>query len=86
MNLMTVDGYHAKIEFNEETDQFRGKFWGFLEGQTSMDQIPKNFEASLKSHWTFSSRSVKREESRRTGAFQANSTYGFHLNFMRNWQ
>jgi predicted HicB family RNase H-like nuclease len=24
MNLMKVDGYHAKIEYGEETDQFRG--------------------------------------------------------------
>lgn len=32
MNLMNVDGYHAKIEYDEETDQFRGEILGVSVG------------------------------------------------------
>jgi len=32
MNLMKVDGYHAKIEYDEETDQFRGEILGIYWG------------------------------------------------------
>ena len=32
MNLMTVDGYHAKIEFDEELDLFRGEILGLNGG------------------------------------------------------
>jgi len=32
MNLMNVDGYHAKIDYDEETDQFRGEILGLSGG------------------------------------------------------
>jgi len=32
MNLMNVDGYHTKIEYDEETDQFRGEILGLAGG------------------------------------------------------
>jgi predicted HicB family RNase H-like nuclease len=28
MNPVNVDGYHAKINYDEETDQFRGEILG----------------------------------------------------------
>ena len=32
MNLINVDGYHAKIEYDEETYQFRGEILGLSGG------------------------------------------------------
>jgi predicted HicB family RNase H-like nuclease len=32
MNVMTVDGYHAKIEYDEELDLFRGEILGLNGG------------------------------------------------------
>ena len=32
MNLMNVDVYHAKIDYDEVTDQFRGKILGLSGG------------------------------------------------------
>ena len=32
MNFMKLDGYHAKIEYIEETDQFRGEILGLAGG------------------------------------------------------
>ncbi len=51
MNLMTVDGYHAKIEFDEETDQFRGEILGLSGGAdfygSSPDELRREFKKSL---------------------------------------
>jgi len=51
MNLMTVDGYHAKIEYNEETDQFRGEILGISGGAdfygSSPDELRREFQKSL---------------------------------------
>ena len=51
MNLMNVDGYHAKIDYNEETDQFRGEILG-LSGVadfygSSPEELRQEFKKSL---------------------------------------
>jgi predicted HicB family RNase H-like nuclease len=48
MNLMNVDGYHAKIGYDEETDQFRGEFWGFLEGRIFYGSSPEELRLEFK--------------------------------------
>jgi predicted HicB family RNase H-like nuclease len=51
MNLMNVDGYHAKIEYDEETDQFRGEILGVSGGAdfygSSPDELRREFKKSL---------------------------------------
>ena len=51
MNLMKLDGYHAKIEYIEETDQFRGEILGLSGGAdfygSSPDQLRQEFKKSL---------------------------------------
>jgi predicted HicB family RNase H-like nuclease len=51
MNLMNVDGYHAKIEYNEETDQFLGEILGISGGAdfygSSPDELRREFRKSL---------------------------------------
>ena len=51
MNLMTVDGFHARIEFNEETDQFRGEILGLNGGAdfygTNPEELRQEFQKSL---------------------------------------
>jgi predicted HicB family RNase H-like nuclease len=52
MNLMNVDGYHAKIEYDEETDQFRGEILGISGGAadfygSSPDELRREFKKSL---------------------------------------
>ena len=51
MNLMNVDGYHAKIDYDEETDQFRGEILG-LSGAadfygSSPEELRREFKKSL---------------------------------------
>ncbi|MFZ9752964.1 MAG: type II toxin-antitoxin system HicB family antitoxin [Cyanobium sp.] len=51
MNLMTVDGYHAKIDYNGETDQFRGEILGVSGGAdfygSSPEELRREFKKSL---------------------------------------
>jgi len=51
MNFMKLDGYHAKIEYVEETDQFRGEILGLAGGAdfygSSPDQLRQEFKKSL---------------------------------------
>jgi predicted HicB family RNase H-like nuclease len=51
MNLMKVNGYHAKIEYNEETDQFRGEILGLSGGAdfygSSPAELRREFKNSL---------------------------------------
>jgi predicted HicB family RNase H-like nuclease len=51
MNLMNVDGYHAKIDYDEETDQFRGEILGLSGGSdfygSSPEELRREFKKSL---------------------------------------
>ena len=51
MNLMNVDGYHAKIEYDEETDQFRGEILGLSGGAdfygSNPEELRREFKKSL---------------------------------------
>ncbi len=51
MTLMNVDGYHAKIEYDEETDQFRGEILGLSGGAdfygSNPDELRREFKKSL---------------------------------------
>ena len=51
MNLMNVDGYLAKIDYDEETDQFRGEILGLSGGAdfygSSPEELRKEFKKSL---------------------------------------
>ena len=51
MNLMNVDAYHAKIDYDEETDQFRGEILGLSGGAdfygSSPEELRREFKKSL---------------------------------------
>ena len=51
MNLMNVDGYHTRIEYAEETNQFRGEILGLSGGAYfygfSPDELRREFKKSL---------------------------------------
>jgi predicted HicB family RNase H-like nuclease len=52
MNILEVDGYKAKIEYDAELDQFRGEILG-LNGSAdfygkSLSELRKEFRASLR--------------------------------------
>lgn len=51
MNLMTVDGYSARIEYNPETDLFRGEILGLSGGAdfygSNPDELRLEFKKSL---------------------------------------
>ena len=40
MNIMEVDGYKAKIEYDSELDEFRGKYLGLMEVPIFMVRTP----------------------------------------------
>lgn len=48
MNVMTVDGYHAKIEYDEELDLFRGEILGLNGGADFYGQTPQELRTEFK--------------------------------------
>ena len=49
--MMNVDGYHARIEYDEETNQFRGEILGLSGGAdfygSSSEELRREFKKSL---------------------------------------
>lgn len=48
MNLMTVDGYQAKIEYDDDLDLFRGEILGLNGGADFYGKDPKELRAGFK--------------------------------------
>ena len=48
MNMMTLDGYHAKIEYDAELDLFRGEILGLTGGADFYGKNPKELRAEFK--------------------------------------
>lgn len=48
MNTMTVDGFHAKIEYDAERDQFRGEILGLTGGADFHGKNPRELRAEFK--------------------------------------
>ena len=48
MNLMTHEGYQAKIEYDEELDQFRGEILGLNGGADFYGKNPNELRAEFK--------------------------------------
>ena len=48
MNVMTVDGYHAKIEYDQELDLFRGEILGLNGGADFYGKSPKELRTEFK--------------------------------------
>ena len=48
MNVMTVEGYHAKIEYDQELDLFRGEILGLNGGADFYGQNPKELRTEFK--------------------------------------
>ena len=51
MSLMTLDGFHARIDYDKEADLFRGEILGLSGGAdfygSSPEELRKEFRASL---------------------------------------
>ncbi|NIM40159.1 MAG: toxin-antitoxin system HicB family antitoxin [Hydrogenophaga sp.] len=48
MNVMTVDGYQARIEYDAESDQFRGEILGLNGGADFFGRNPKELRAEFR--------------------------------------
>lgn len=48
MNIMIVDGYHAKIEYDPDLDQFRGEILGLNGGADFYGKNPKELRSEFK--------------------------------------
>ena len=48
MNVMTLDGYHAKIEYDEDLDLFRGEILGLSGGADFYGKNPKELRTEFK--------------------------------------
>ncbi len=48
MNTMTVDGYHARIEYDEELDLFRGEILGLSGGADFYGKNPKELRTEFR--------------------------------------
>ena len=52
MNVMTVDGYNAKIEYDPEIDMFRGEILGLTGGADFYGKAPRELRAEFKKSLT----------------------------------
>jgi predicted HicB family RNase H-like nuclease len=48
MNVMTVDGYQARIDYDPETDMFRGEILGLNGGADFYGRNPKELRAEFR--------------------------------------
>ena len=48
MNMMTLDGYNAKIEYDAELDLFRGEILGLTGGADFYGKNPRELRAEFK--------------------------------------
>jgi predicted HicB family RNase H-like nuclease len=48
MNVMTVDGYNARIDYDPETDMFRGEILGLTGGADFYGKNPKELRQEFK--------------------------------------
>jgi predicted HicB family RNase H-like nuclease len=48
MNVMTLDGYNAKIEYDPEIDMFRGEILGLTGGADFYGKTPKELRTEFK--------------------------------------
>ena len=48
MNVMTVDGYHASIDYDPELDLFRGEILGLSGGADFYGKNPRELRAEFK--------------------------------------
>ncbi len=48
MNMMTLDGYSARIEYDAEIDQFRGEILGLSGGADFYGKNPKELRAEFR--------------------------------------
>ena len=48
MNTMTLEGYHAKIEYDPELDTFRGEILGLTGGADFYGKNPKELRSEFK--------------------------------------
>ena len=48
MNTMKIDGYHAKIEYDEDLDLFRGEILGLSGGADFYGKNPKELRIEFK--------------------------------------
>jgi predicted HicB family RNase H-like nuclease len=48
MNTMTVDGYHAKIEYDDDLELFRGEILGLSGGADFYGKNPKELRTEFK--------------------------------------
>ena len=48
MNVMSIDGYHAKIEYDPELDLFRGEILGLNGGADFYGKSPRELRAEFK--------------------------------------
>ena len=52
MNVMTVDGYNARIEYDPEIDMFRGEILGLTGGADFYGKNPKELRSEFKKSLT----------------------------------
>lgn len=48
MNIMSIDGYKARIEYDEDLDLFRGEILGLFGGADFYGKNPKELRAEFK--------------------------------------
>lgn len=48
MNVMTIDGYHARIDYDPELDIFRGEILGLSGGADFYGRNPRELRAEFK--------------------------------------
>ena len=85
MNTMTVDGFHAKIEYDEELDLFRGEILGLNGGADFYGKNPKELRTEFKKSLQVFLDVCQKKALSPKEISRANLTCVFHPSCMSNW-
>src|SRR5450830_360589 len=85
MNVMTVDGFHATIEFDSDLDLFRGEILGLNGGADFYGKNPKELRTESNVHFKSFSKYVPRRELNPDAIFRASSICEFLPICTRSW-
>ena len=84
MNIMTLDGFNAKIEYDPEIDMFRGEILGLTGGADFYGKNPKELRAEFRSLSRSSSKSAERRASSLGAATPESSTCASRRTFTKS--
>ena len=84
MNLMTYNGYNAKIEYDAELDMFRGEILGLTGGADFYGKNPRELRAEFKKSLNVFLEVCREKALSRGATSRVSSTYASRPSYTKN--